>query len=213
MDTVTKCPIPMETALDAFNTVLANAGAILPVRDTVDKRIVNYVKTGTGSIIDSEDQVGGWPILNSATAPIDSDHDGMPDDWEIAAGLNPNDASDRNGDKNLNGYTNLEDFLNGININTGIHEFKTSGYPVVIYPNPVNYQSILRLNLPAGNLVSISLYDNSGNLIKEIYKDIVLTDSMEISLSPVVNSLKPGIYFCCIETKNYTTYKKLVVTK
>lgn len=89
--------------------VLANAGAKLPVRDVIDDRIVNDIINGTGSI--GQDQ-NNWPVLAQGTAPADTDHDGMPDAWETAQGFNPNDATDRNGDKNSNGYTNLEEYLN-----------------------------------------------------------------------------------------------------
>jgi hypothetical protein len=45
--------------------------------------------------------------------PADSDHDGMPNDWEQSSGLNPEDASDGPGDTDGDGYTNVEEFLNG----------------------------------------------------------------------------------------------------
>ena len=46
--------------------------------------------------------------------PVDSDHDGIPDDWEKAHGLNPNDPADANKDLNGDGYTNLEKYLNSL---------------------------------------------------------------------------------------------------
>ena len=48
----------------------------------------------------------------------DSDNDGMPDEWEIRYGLNPNDASDAVKDCNGDGYTNIEKYINGINPQT-----------------------------------------------------------------------------------------------
>jgi len=111
-------PFPMEAvttvdAATAYQQVLAGAGAILPVRDAVDARIVGEVESGGGGIIDDEDEVGGWPTLQSTTAPDDSDHDGMPDDWETANGLDPNDPTDGNDDCDGDGYTNIEEYLNG----------------------------------------------------------------------------------------------------
>jgi len=53
------------------------------------------------------------PSLQSGTAPVDSDRDGMPDAWENANGLNPNDANDRNNTDSI-GYTMLENYLNSI---------------------------------------------------------------------------------------------------
>jgi hypothetical protein len=58
-------------------------------------------------------QVGGYP--NYTGKPYaDTDGDGLPDSWETAHGLNPNDASDAVGDLNGDGYTNIEDFINGL---------------------------------------------------------------------------------------------------
>ena len=58
-------------------------------------------------------QVGGYPEYKG-TPYIDTDGDGMPDEWEIANGLNPNDPSDANGDCTGDGYTNIEKYINGI---------------------------------------------------------------------------------------------------
>jgi hypothetical protein len=57
-------------------------------------------------------EVGGYPEYKG-TPYVDSDHDGMPDKWERKYGLNPKDASDASGDLNGNGYTNIEEFING----------------------------------------------------------------------------------------------------
>ena len=58
-------------------------------------------------------QVGGYP--NYTGKPYaDTDGDGLPDSWETAHGLNPNDVSDAVGDLNRDGYTNIEDFINGL---------------------------------------------------------------------------------------------------
>lgn len=135
-------PMPQLTimpAVDAYNYVLANAGATLPKRDAVDERIVAQVRTGkiTTSpdvvapttqfkhrrlaldsykigIITDVTQVGGYPVYKSAAAPKDTDKDGMPDAWEIANGLNPKDPSDAVKDVNGDGYTNIEKYINGI---------------------------------------------------------------------------------------------------
>jgi hypothetical protein len=107
--------LPAQTAEEAFEEVLANVGAILPRRDSVDARLIADVRNGTGRIINSQTEVGGVPPLASTPAPVDSDHDGMPDDWEIEHGLDPNDPSDANEVRGGNrGYTNLEVYLNSI---------------------------------------------------------------------------------------------------
>ncbi len=129
----TSMPINQQTAEEAYQLVLKNAGAILPERDVIDRRIVNEVRGGYATfegssyknkhivsdttkacgIIDTQDDVGGWPILKSSNAPEDTDHDGMPDKWEKKNGLNPNNASDRNKVAE-DGYTMLEKYLYSI---------------------------------------------------------------------------------------------------
>ena len=58
-------------------------------------------------------QMGGYPEYKG-TPYVDTDGDGMPDEWEKANGLNPNDPSDANKDCTGDGYTNIEKYINGI---------------------------------------------------------------------------------------------------
>jgi hypothetical protein len=98
------------TNSDVLNAVLGKSGAIWWDRDTADARIATQVAARQGKIIDHPSQVGGWPVLRQGTAPVDTDADGMPDSWEIQYGLSPGDNADRNGDSDLDGYTNLEEY-------------------------------------------------------------------------------------------------------
>ncbi len=101
--------------------VLADVGATRPRSDAVDRRIIADVRkrghTFTGSkgrlpgIIDSQADAGGWPEYQTAPAPPDTDHDGIPDEWEKAHGLDPRDAADGAGVA-ADGYTNLEHYIN-----------------------------------------------------------------------------------------------------
>jgi pectate lyase len=101
------------TAGAAFKDVLAGAGVRVPTLDPVDRRIIADVKRRTGHIIDDPSQVGGWPALATGTPPQDSDHDGMPDTWETAHGLDPT-RPDGAADRDDDGYTNLEEYLNSL---------------------------------------------------------------------------------------------------
>lgn len=102
-----------ETAAEAEVRVLAHVGAGR-VRDPVDARIIEGVRNRTGHIIDSQSQVGGWPVLDTGSPSIDSDGDGMPDDWERAQGLDPDVPADGNADRDGDGFTHLEDWLNSL---------------------------------------------------------------------------------------------------
>jgi pectate lyase len=117
-------PVTTQPAEQAFEMVSKQAGAILPRRDSVDARIIEEARTGIArfgetyegggkGIIDSQKTVGGWPELRSTAAPVDSDGDGMPDEWENKFGFDSKTASDNSQDKDKDGYTNLEEYLNG----------------------------------------------------------------------------------------------------
>ncbi len=122
----------------AYSYVLTNAGANLPKRDAVDTRVIAQVKTGKiaykedvqlptsqfkhrrlpidsykNGIITDINQVGGYPVYQG-TPYKDSDNDGMPDTWETTHGLNPKDATDASKDRDKDGYTNIEEFLNSV---------------------------------------------------------------------------------------------------
>lgn len=111
-----------QSAKDAYKSVLAKVGAVFPVRDAVDTRVIaeasgKLAPVGSGvygankGIIDSQKNIGGWPELKSSTAPQDTDRDGMPDAWEIKNRLDPKNPKDRN-IKMSDGYTMLEKYMN-----------------------------------------------------------------------------------------------------
>jgi pectate lyase len=108
---------PRVTTVPAQNLlewVLPTVGASLPKRDSVDSRLIDQLRNRTGKLIDSQAQVGGWPELKSGEVPLDSDQDGMPDAWEITHKLNPHDSADSSLDSDKDGYSNIEEYLNGI---------------------------------------------------------------------------------------------------
>ncbi len=123
-------PVTTQSAIDAYPLVLANAGATLPRRDRHDARVVAEVASGKpavgNGIIDKPEQVGGWLEYRSVPAPLDSDHDGMPDAWERANGLDPTDPADGAKDSDKDGYTNLEEYLNGTNPKEFVDYTKTA---------------------------------------------------------------------------------------
>ena len=125
MDTVLLwSPLPYEAvstqpAEQAYKLVLEKAGASL-VRDKIDSRVVEEVRKGTYTygdkgMIDSQNQVGGFlKFVSQTSIESDSDNDGMPDIWEVANNLDPNnpeDASEYTLDKQ---YTNIEVYINSL---------------------------------------------------------------------------------------------------
>ncbi|WP_197526243.1 pectate lyase family protein [Botrimarina colliarenosi] len=114
-------PINQQTASNAFEEVLSKAGATLPHRDEVDERVTEMVRTGKAAtstgILRHPDEVGGYPDYSYAPAEVgaDTDQDGMPDEWEAKYDLNPKSAADGSKDDDGDGYTNVEEYLNGTN--------------------------------------------------------------------------------------------------
>lgn len=116
-------PFPYEKIAEdspqvAYKKVLADVGCSFS-RDVYDKELIKHVKKGTAfgsetGIIDSPEDVGGWPLLKKGKRRVDTDNDGMPDYWEKKHGLNVNDASDSSGYSLNDSYTNIEMYLNDL---------------------------------------------------------------------------------------------------
>ena len=97
---------------EAYEYVLSNAGATMPTRDAVDRRIVEEVKNRSGRLLANDPEtVGGWPELASGEPYPDGDRDGIADDWESKNGLDVSNAEDGRLDSDGDGWTNLENFL------------------------------------------------------------------------------------------------------
>lgn len=214
-------PVTTQTPQQAFDLVLQYAGATQPTRDTVDRRIVYETQTGSVTygghgdscyaaiqkldtskvygIIDTEADVGGWPQLNSLPAPLDTDHDGMPDDWEIAHQLNPNNPDDRNL-PGQNGYTMLEMYLNqlvGSNPSTTTDVTKQESRPTQFalqqnYPNPFNPSTAISYQLAAVSHVSLKVFDILGREVATLVDGVCAPGSYETAFD--ASHLSSGIY-------------------
>ena len=207
-------------AVKAYEKVLDYAGASL-TRDSVDKRIIREVRTGTATymdggngsvkgIIDTQSAVGGWPVLNSAPAPSDSDSDGMPDSWETANNLKINDPSDALTSTVDGKYPNLEVYLaglvSGITANQNKEGITTgSGYltnpekRINIWMN--NYHNELNIS-HINKIEKIQIFSLNGILIKTV-------GNFGSSAKLPMGEILPGIYFARIldETNSVFTGK------
>lgn len=212
-------PLSTQTAEEAYAAILNNAGATLPKRDTIDRRIIRETRTGTATfegntykiltgtgishpsgIIDRVADVGGMPIYNSTPAPTDSDKDGMPDAWETSKGLNPNDANDRN-HIGTGGYTQLEIYLNAITETlTPVKELPPSLF--LLYPTLADTH--LYLEFEAQNSEkAIQIFDIQG-VVKLSEK--VLGDTLTLDIS----HLPKGLYMVEYRSEKGQTIKKFV---
>ena len=117
-------PVKQQSAQQAYYSVLEDVGANarldcygnwVPNIDDVDLRLFNDVKNNSGpqNPIKNVDEVGGYPFIDPGMSCVDEDHDGMPDIWEMKNGFDPKRASDSSEDADGDGYTNIEEYLNG----------------------------------------------------------------------------------------------------
>lgn len=200
-DTTMSGLISIESAEDAYSSVIAKAGCTLPRRDAVDVRILaeasgkrepiyhgSFKATYLG-VIDSQNDLkpanaddtwSAWPSLEmeeNETLPIDTDKDGIPDEYEITNGLNHTSASD-GGAIASNGYSNLENYLETI----------IAKPDPQIDNTPINSITHKDLSIDKSNngyihisseqdIVATMLYDLNGRLIESI-----ITDDNNISL-------------------------------
>ncbi len=107
-------PVKTDPAAVGYEKVLKHGGADLPVRDVITRFVSDSVRNNTGNYPGTP---ADWPHGGYATYPPaelkpDADKDGMPDWWEEKYGLDPNRADDNAGDKDKDGYTNIEEFIN-----------------------------------------------------------------------------------------------------
>lgn len=216
----------------AYDLVLSYAGASFS-RDAVDERIVGEVEDGTftyvgsngstNGLIDSQADVGGWPLLYSASAPLDSDGDGMPDDWEEAKGLNPNDAADGIMLTLNSAYTNVEVYLNSLvkdivaakrvgglanyydtfDIASSTGDIYANAAQVVVFPQPADRQ----INITASEPMSrIEIFNLNGSL--------VMAESAEgFTHSSGISHLPQGVFFVKIGFDNGATQVLKIVKR
>jgi hypothetical protein len=170
------------TALQAYDTVLAVAGPW--PRDSADARIVRETRTFTGKWMDSCAPNSDPLMPQVGTKPVDSDNDGMPNAWETAHGLNPNSAADASTDRDNDGYTNIEEYINTLAdslINAGrilsaegkSAVRKTGSSSLSARPQPFQEGGMFDFNLEKRGRATLKLYDLQGRLVKILAGDLL----------------------------------------
>lgn len=179
--------VTTHSAAEAYEKVLAYVGASL-YRDEIDARYMEEAKTGTATykgsitkspgIIDKVSDVKGYTETNFGTgsrpAGFDTDKDGIPDEWEKANGLNPNDASDAlTYSLDAKGYyTNIEVYANSLveNIMKAENQDALSGVDEY-YPTSTS-TGISQTVVDKGEVASITYYALNGSRLNAPAKGI-----------------------------------------
>jgi pectate lyase len=215
--------VPMDSVIttspsQAKDDVLTSAGASIPQRDTIDRRIVNDVLMGTGhSIATTADQPeGAWPVLNSMPAPADDDHDGMPNDWELTHSLNPNDSTDRN-NIGYGGYTQLEVYLNTLTgeIVTNADDFITAVPEQFVldqnYPNPFNPTTTIKFQIPTLSHVTLKVFDVLGREVSKLVDGIMAPGYKSVRWD--AGNVPSGVYFYQLRAGSFTETRTMLLMK
>jgi len=192
----------VETAENAYQSVLDKVGTFH--RDSVERRVIREVKTGTATfkaslgtmgIIDKSYNTEGYLPYATVVAPTDTDNDGMPDTWELANGLDPNNAEDRN-ILTPEGYTALEVYLAGLmgedithNFTTAIKEVKSFNASIVPTLVKKKFQ-VISDNL----LQSAKIFDLTGKQV--LFSSLSENNSVDLS------NLAEGCYL--VQIKNFS---------
>lgn len=203
-------PMVTESAENAYSNVMAHAGASY-ARDAVDTRVVSEVENGTGSIIDDEDEVGGWPEYKTYYEKTDTDFDGMPDSWELENGLNPENPDDRNGDFNNDGYTNLETYLNNMLLSTPVSAIDNKlkdEIAIRCYPNPNKGNFTLKIDSNSTDDLSLKLVNSIGQIVE--YKEVILMNESHTQEFDV-SHLNKGIYYLIISSDKIQKSEKILI--
>ena len=181
--------VTTHSAAEAFSKVLAYGGASL-YRDEIDARYMEEAKTGTAQykgsitqspgIIDKVSDVNGYTESTFGTAShpadFDTDKDGIPDAWELANGLNPNDDSDAL-TYSLDGkgyYTNLEVYANSLvedimkQGNADAENKVDEYYPE--WKNPTGISQVITSY--SGEIAKVTYYSLNGTLLSAPQKGI-----------------------------------------
>lgn len=181
--------VTTHSAAESFSKVLSYSGASL-YRDEIDARYMEEAKTGTAKykgsitkspgIIDKVSDVNGYTEANFSTgtrpADFDTDKDGIPDAWEIANGLDPNDGSDAlTYSLDSKGYyTNLEVYANSLvedimkQGNADAENKVDEYYPA--WKKPTGISQIITSN--PSELAEVKYYSLNGTLLSAPQKGI-----------------------------------------
>ncbi|MCB1209340.1 MAG: hypothetical protein KDK97_08440, partial [Verrucomicrobiales bacterium] len=166
--------LPEESAEVATARVMAEVGAS-HVRDAVDLRVLAQAANGTGGLIDSQADVGGWPLLAAGVAPLNRDADGLPDGWEKARGLNAAYRADANR-RAPDGRTWLETYHQQLLDPQAVHLTITSEGP--------GSASIDTALMPLGGTASVSLLPDEGFVVDKILQNGVTLPLSSLRQTP-----------------------------
>lgn len=175
-----------DTPEEAYELVLARAGATLPYRDALDARIIQSVRDNTGYFANRHEEVGGLPYTEEVHRPsdFDKDNDGIADSWELENGLDPTDSKD-SAKIGVSGYANIELYANSL-----VDMDYEPTNPTVSIAEPENNAQFMTTD-------SIKISVNADEGVKKVdfyNNDTIIGSDTEAPFEMTVKNLADGSY-------------------
>lgn len=227
-ETVQTTTLPTE---DLFPELEQSFGAYLPLRDAVDERILLNTVQHTGGVISSPNRVLGWPNKEIVRASIDPNNN-----WQETYGIHLNKPEDANADYNGNGYTNLEEFLNGTDPqNDESYKSITEAFPPSSassqrgfgilsnsspdnsfelhrnYPNPFNSSTNIKISIHTGGNYTLEVFDSAGQRVSTILDNELHPGEYDMRWS--ANRFSSGSYYMRLSGRGESQTRALIFIK
>lgn len=227
-ETVHTSTLPAE---DLFNILERSVGAYLPLRDAVDQRIISNTTQHSGGLISTTNNVLGWANIERVQAPIDPGNH-----WQNTYGVDLFLPEEANADLNGNGYTNLEEFLNGTDpqvdesdkliteafppysgsTQQGIGILSDSSDEMSFelhknYPNPFNSSTNVRISIHTLGTYSLEVYDTIGQKVSTIIDNQLHPGEYEMHWD--ADKLSSGRYYMRLSGMGKSQTRALIFIK
>ena len=219
--------VTTQPASVAYKQVLQGAGATLPRRDAVDRKVIRDINENKGAIIDRKENLLGWPPLRMGTPFRDSDDDGMPDQWEATYQL-PDQQPDNNQDQDGDGYTNIEEFLNNTDpfFREGDNEMLLQGKVASLaqplsaefvpdfqqnYPNPFANTTQIKFTIAQPSQVFLTIFDPMGRTVSNLVEGLIYEGEYEFVWD--ASEVVPGMYIINLRTAEFNKSIKTVISR
>lgn len=214
----------------AYDLVLQDVGATLPLRDAVDRKTIRDIIDRKGSILSVKRHLLEWPPFARGIPFVDFDNDGIPNHWEEAFGLDTQ-QNDSALDKDSDGYTNIEEYLNHTNPSSDANN-STSGFlpqgsnspaqDIPLYPqlkltiepnvpNPFSMETKVRFSVNKPGQLSIQVFDQEGREITELVDGFLYEGQYEFIWD--ASGVEPGVYTVSLQTKGHAESIRAIISR
>ncbi|MDZ7723218.1 MAG: T9SS type A sorting domain-containing protein [candidate division KSB1 bacterium] len=188
-------------ASESISCVLRTAGARAADRDPVDQRIVQTVIDSTGAIIDSEQEVGGYPVYDVVNQPVE-----IPETEDLRRAWLDSLSQSIGTDTTLD-LSEFESNASGVqeqDVNRNSFDYELSSYP-----NPFNPTTCIKYTLKSAEHVSVQIFNIVGRQVAMLFNGF--QEAGQYQTSWYAGDNKSGLYFCRLRVGERTKILKLLL--